>query len=73
MNKDNKTSGDFKEIELLGRQIERLARVHKYSETGKESDLNPKIDARNAGPKAQPERNQLGGQERLEKLTQKAN
>ncbi|MBD7959133.1 hypothetical protein [Comamonas avium] len=70
MNKDNKTSGDFKEIDLLGRQIERLARVHKYSETGKESDLNPKIDA---GPKAQPERNQLGGQERLEKLTQKAN
>lgn len=68
INKDNKTGGDFKEIDLLGRQIERLARVHKYSETGKESDLNPKIDARNAGPKAQPERNQLGGEDGLEKL-----
>ena len=68
INKDNKTGGDFKEIDLLGRQIERLARVHKYSETGKESDLNPNINARNAAPKTQPERNQLGGEEGLEKL-----
>lgn len=68
INKDNKTGGDFKEIDLLGRQIERLARVHKYSETGKESDLNPNINARNAAPKAQPDRNQLGGEEGLEKL-----
>lgn len=67
INKENKTGGDFKEIDLLGRQIERLARVHKYSQTGKESDLNPNINARNAGPKRQPDRgNQLGGEEGLE-------
>ncbi len=55
--KDIKTGGDFKEIDLLGRQIERLARVHKYQATGKESDLNPELDKRNAGPKKQPSRN----------------
>lgn len=46
-----KTGGDFKEIDLLGRQVERLARVRKYGETGKESDLNPNIEARNKAPR----------------------
>ncbi len=55
--KDNKTGGDFKEIDLLGRQIAQIARVHKYGETGKESDLNPAIKARNDKPKRRPERN----------------
>lgn len=45
--KDEKEGKDFKEIDLLGRQIERVARVNKYGETGKESDLNPKIKNRN--------------------------
>lgn len=39
--KDVKSGHDFKEIDLLGRQIERLARVGKYNGTGKEADLNP--------------------------------
>ena len=39
--KPQKTGGDFKEIDLLGRQIERLARVNRYSQTGNEADLNP--------------------------------
>jgi uncharacterized protein YjcR len=52
--KDQKTGGDFKEIDLLGRQIERLARVHRYAKTGKEADLNPAIERRNAGPKKKP-------------------
>lgn len=30
LNKDAKTGGDYKEIDLLGRQMERLARVHQY-------------------------------------------
>ena len=57
INKDAKTGGDFKEIDLLGRQIERLARVHQYEKTGKEADLNPEIRKRNEGPKKRPERN----------------
>jgi uncharacterized protein YjcR len=49
--KDVKSGGDYKEIDLLGRQVERMARVRKYGETGKESDLNPNIEARNAAPR----------------------
>ncbi|WP_284424764.1 terminase family protein [Acidovorax sp. SUPP1855] len=55
--KEGKTGGDFKEIDLLGRQIERLARVQKYEKTGKDADLNPAIERRNAKPKKRPERN----------------
>lgn len=47
--KDNKTSGDFKEIDLIGRQFERLARVARYADGGNEADLNP---ARSNGAKA---------------------
>lgn len=55
--KEVKTGGDFKEIDLLGRQLERIARVHKYSNGGNEVDLNPKVANRNRGPKKAPERN----------------
>ncbi|SMC24161.1 Uncharacterized protein YjcR [Andreprevotia lacus DSM 23236] len=55
--KESKTGGDFKEIDLLGRQIERVARVRRYSGGGSETDLNPNIAARNAGPKQKPARN----------------
>ncbi|WGS42170.1 terminase ATPase subunit family protein [Burkholderia sp. JSH-S8] len=57
--KEKKDGGDYKEIDLLGRQVERLARVRKYGETGKEGDLNPNIAARNAGPKRRPPRNEI--------------
>lgn len=49
--KTEKDGRDFKEIDLLGRQVERLARVRKYGETGKEADLNPAIEARNTAPR----------------------
>lgn len=55
--KEMKTGGDFKEIDLLGRQLERVARVNKYSNGGNEADLNPKVANRNKGPKKSPERN----------------
>lgn len=65
--KTDKDGRDFKEIDLLGRQVERLARVRKYGETGKESDLNPNIDARNAAPKKKPTRNAFS-EEQVEKI-----
>lgn len=65
--KDAKTGGDFKEIDLLGRQIERLARVQKYQVTGKEADLNPAIERRNDKPKKKPSRNHFD-EEQHEKL-----
>lgn len=57
--KDAKSGGDFKEIDLLMRQLERGERIVKYRETGKESDLNPNILARNAEPKRKPARNEI--------------
>ncbi|GAA0586843.1 terminase large subunit domain-containing protein [Halomonas salifodinae] len=58
--KEQKEGKDFKELDLLGRQIERLARVHKYQESGRETDLNPNIERRNAGEKRKPKRNDVG-------------
>ncbi|REC94868.1 terminase large subunit domain-containing protein [Kushneria indalinina] len=60
ISKEQKEGKDFKEIDLLGRQIERLARVHKFEESGKEGDLNPNIERRNAGEKRKPARNDVG-------------
>ncbi|WP_058910965.1 terminase ATPase subunit family protein [Entomohabitans teleogrylli] len=55
--KTKKDGGDYKEIDLLGRQIERLARVNRYSQTGNEADLNPKVANRNKGERKQPKKN----------------
>jgi uncharacterized protein YjcR len=49
--KEQKSGHDFKEIDLLGRQIERLERCRRYRNSGNEADLNPKVANRNAGPK----------------------
>ncbi|MBN4667218.1 terminase ATPase subunit family protein [Pandoraea nosoerga] len=57
--KENKEGKDFKEIDLLGRQIERMQRVHKYQQTGNEVDLNPKIASRNSGPRKKAEKNSI--------------
>ena len=67
INKTEKEGKDYKEIDLLGRQLERTARVKKYSNGGNEADLNPKVANRNAGPKRQPVRN-LISEEGIDKL-----
>lgn len=67
ISKDVKTGGDYKEIDLLGRQLERLARISKYERTGREVDLNPAIEARNAGPKKRRGKNYLSD-EHIEQL-----
>ena len=55
--KTKKEGGDYKEIDLLGRQIERLARVNRYSQTGNEADLNPNVRNRNKGERKTAEKN----------------
>lgn len=61
INKDQKEGKDFKEIDLLGRQIVNIARVHKYAESGRESDLNPNIENRNSAPRTRKSiKNDLG-------------
>lgn len=73
--KDEKTGGDFKEIDLLGRQLERTARIVKYQETGREGDLNPNIAARNATPKRKAKRNEFSEEQiaLLEKKLRESN
>lgn len=56
--KEPKAGADYKEIDLLGRQMERYARVRRYEQPGgHEGDLNQNIEKRNAGPKRKPARN----------------
>lgn len=62
--KEKKTGSDFKEIDLLGRQIERLARVRRYQDGGNELDLNPN---RPKGTGRKPAKNELT-EEMQEKL-----
>jgi Uncharacterized conserved protein len=60
VNKAEKTAHDFKEIDLLTRQFERLARVRRYeSPGGHEGDLNPAVGNRNANPKKKPVANEF--------------
>lgn len=46
--KDKKTGHDFKEIDLLFREMERMARIEKFRRGGNEVDINPKIANRNS-------------------------
>ena len=57
--KDGKTGGDFKEIDLLHRQLERQARIQRFQDGGTQAELNPNLEARNAGPKKAPKRNEF--------------
>ena len=52
VDKDKKTGSDFKEIDLIGRQMAQFARIRRYEQPGgHEGDLNEKVANRNAGPK----------------------
>jgi uncharacterized protein YjcR len=47
LDKDPFTEGDMKRVDFLMRMMEKSARIQKYTATGKEGDLNPKIARRN--------------------------
>ncbi|MGQ5524844.1 terminase ATPase subunit family protein [Chitinimonas sp. PSY-7] len=68
--KEVKSGADYKEIDLLGRQLERAARVRKYSNGGNETDLNPKIANRNNGPRKPPQRNAFSETQQAELIRQ---
>ncbi len=67
LEKDNKEGKDFKEIDLLYRQVERHAKIHKYQNGGNEVDLNPKLANRNAGERRAPDKN-VFSEEQIERL-----
>lgn len=70
--KEQKDGRDYKEIDLLGRQLERCARIQKYLNGGNETDLNPKVANRNKGIKKIPRRNEFSP-EQTETLIQAFN
>lgn len=55
--KPDLTAHDFKVADFLARQMERLARVNRYGQTGNEADLNPNVANRNKGEKKRPKKN----------------
>lgn len=67
--KESKEGKDYKEIDLLGRQLERSAKIRKYQNGGNETDLNPRLANRNAGERRAPEKNAFSD-EQIEKLEQ---
>jgi uncharacterized protein YjcR len=67
--KDPKSGSDYKEIDLLHRQLERQARIQRFNDGGTETELNPKLAKRNEGSKTAPKRN-VFDEEHIEKLTE---
>ncbi|WP_040269142.1 terminase ATPase subunit family protein [Pseudomonas rhodesiae] len=67
--KDPKSGADYKEIDLLHRQLERQARIQRFNDGGTETELNPNLAKRNDGPKKAPKRNEFD-EEHIEKLTE---
>ncbi len=66
--KVDKSDRDFNEIDHLSRLLERTARIRKFSEGGREGDLNPAIENRAKGrKKKQAEKNALS-EEQVEAL-----
>ncbi|HAV7603093.1 TPA: terminase ATPase subunit family protein [Escherichia coli] len=65
--KPDLTAHDFKVADFLARQMERLARVNRYGQTGNEADLNPNVANRNKGEKKKPKKN-FFSDEAIEKL-----
>jgi uncharacterized protein YjcR len=67
--KPEKTGGDYKEIDLLHRQLERQVRIQRYQGGGTDTDLNPNLANRNAAPKKKARKNEFG-EEEIERLEQ---
>lgn len=68
--KDGKTGGDFKEIDLLHRQLERQARIQRYQDGGTETDLNPKLANRNTAERKQRKARNEYSEEQAEQLVE---
>lgn len=64
--KGAKEGKDYKEIDLLGRQLERVSRVRKHERTGNEADLNPLVANRNKGERKAPEKNPISEEQQAQ-------
>lgn len=67
--KETKSGGDYKEIDLLMRQVVSAARIRRFeAKGGHEGDLNDKVANRNAGERKKPVKNHFTA-EQVEQLT----
>jgi len=51
MAKENKTDADLKEMDAIGKEVERAAKIRRYEASGNGSDLNPRLSKRRKGKK----------------------
>lgn len=65
--KEKKLPNDFKEIDLLMRQLERMAKINKFNNGGNEADLNENLKRRNTGTRKPSPKNVLT-EEQVEQL-----
>ena len=65
--KQDLSAHDFKVADFLARQMELLARVNRYGQTGNAADLNPRMATRNKGERKAPHKN-FFSQEAIEAL-----
>ncbi|MFW2077487.1 terminase large subunit domain-containing protein [Acinetobacter sp. ULE_I010] len=65
--KEKKLPNDFKEIDLLMRQLERMAKIKKFNNGGNEADLNENLKRRNTGTRKPSPKNVLT-EEQVEQL-----
>lgn len=56
---ENKSNANYKEMDFIGSQFERWARIERYRTGGTQTDLNPKLENRNNKPKKRKLKNQI--------------
>lgn len=64
--REKKSGGDYTELDSLSRSLVTLARVQRYAGGGNEVDLNPKLAARNAGPRKKAKKNHFTAEQAAE-------
>lgn len=61
--KEVKTGSDLKELDFLMRQMKETARIQRYTDSGSEADLNPKIRNRNKGERKLSDKNPISAEQ----------
>lgn len=67
IHKTGKTGADYKEIDLLHRQLERQARIQRFQGGGNEADLNPDRSKGGTAPRKKTRKNEFT-EEEIERL-----
>ncbi len=68
MAKEDKTDADFKELDAIGKELERAAKIRRYESSGNGAELNPKLSKRRKGKKIPGEKKNCLNEEQVEQL-----